>query len=375
MDRRRRPFVALATLTALLVGHAAAAAPPPTLPVGPERELTVMTRNVYFGADLDPVLEGAQVPDDPDTPANETLLAVVAGAATAYVEAAASDFAFRAAAIADEIASTRPALVGVQESTVWAASALDPTAPSLLLDVDFLAEIQQALADRGLHYEVVAEVEGFDATLPLPVPGINALVSLTIADVLLRDASLPASRLRITGVTSGTYATSVPPLPVPGLGALPFPRQWIAADVTVRGVPARVITTHLESVSDVVGTLQAAELLAGPAATDRPTLVIGDLNSEVDDPPTAVGPDAAPRLLAAGFVDLGPAGLTCCQDSDLRNTTSDLSSRIDLVLGRGGFGVVDGVVTGDLPLRPSQPGLVQYGSDHAGVTATVVLPR
>jgi endonuclease/exonuclease/phosphatase family metal-dependent hydrolase len=375
MDRHHRLLVALLTLVALLVGNAAAAAPPQGPPVGPDRQLTVMTRNVYFGADLTPVLEGAQVPNDPATPQNETLLAVLAGATAAYVEAAQSDFGFRAAAIADEIAATRPALVGVQESTVWGATALDPTAPSLLLNVDFLAEIQKALADRGLHYEVVAEVAGFDATLPLPVPGINAQVTLTISDVLLRDASLPASRLRITGVTSGTYTTSVPPLVVPGLGALPFPRQWIAADVVVRGVPARVITTHLESVSDEVGTLQAAELLAGPAATDRPTLVIGDLNSEVDDPPTAVGPDAAPRLLDADFEDLGPEGLTCCQDSDLRNTTSDLSSRIDLVLGRGGFTTVDGVVTGNQPLRPSQPGLVQYGSDHAGVTATVVLPR
>lgn len=370
MVRRRRPLVALLTLVTLLVGTAAAAAPPQGPPVGPDRQLSVMSRNVYFGADLDPVLDGAQVPDDPETAENETLLAVLAGATTAYLEAAASDFGFRAAAIADEIAATRPALVGVQESTVWGATALDPTAPALLLNVDFLAEILQALAERGLHYEVVAEVDGFDATLPLPVPGINAQVTLTIADVLLRDASLPASSLRITDVTTGTYAASVPPLVVPGLGALPFPRQWIAADVVVRGVPARVITTHLESIASAVRVGQAAELLAGPAATSLPTLVLGDLNSQV----TTAG-DAAALLVSQGFEDLGPAGPTCCQDSALRNTASTLSSRIDLVLGRGGFGVVDGVVTGAQPLRPSQSEVVQYGSDHAGVTATVVLPR
>lgn len=367
MDRRHRLVVALLTLVALVLGSAASATPRRDIPVGPDRTLTVMTRNVYFGADLGPVVDAAI--------GGAPVEAVVEAAAGAYVQAAQSDFAFRAGAIADEIAATRPALVGVQESTVWEAVPLGP-GPALLLDVDFLDAILAELTARGLSYEVVAEVEGFDATLPLPVPGINALVTLTIADVLLRDASLPASDLHLRGVTSGTYATAVPPLPLPGgLPSLPFPRQWIAADVVVRGAPARVITTHLESVSDVVGTLQAAELLAGPAATDLPTVLVGDLNSEVDDPPTAVGPDAAPRLLAAGFVDLGPNGVTCCQAADLRNPTSELSSRIDLVLGRGGITADTGVVTGDQPLRTGQPGAVQYGSDHAGVTATVVLPR
>lgn len=366
MVRRQRGVVALVVLVAMALGSAASAAPRRDTPVGPDRTLTVMTRNVYFGADLGPVIAAAGQGD----PAQ-----VVEAAAGAYVEAHQSDFAFRAAAIADEIAATRPTLVGMQESTVWDAVPLNPSASSLLLQVDFLALIQKELADRGLHYAVVEQVEGFDATLPLPVPGINALVSLTISDVLLRDASLPASDLRITGVTSDNFDAQVPPLVLPGgLPSLPFPRQWIAADVVVRGVDARVITTHLESISPIVRTLQAQELLAGPADTSLPTVVLGDLNSEVGAEPTPVGPDATPRLLAAGFADLGPPGLTCCQDSDLRNVRSDLSSRIDLVLGRGGFTSFDGVVTGDEPIGPSPMG-VRYASDHAGVTTTLVLPR
>ena len=368
MGRRNHVLVALVALGALVVGSAAVAAPRRDVPVGPDRTLTVMTRNVYFGADLTPVVDAATAGADP-----ATLLLAAAGA---YLQAANSDFGFRAEAIADEIATTRPALVGMQESTVWDAQPIDPSQPALLLQVDFLAEIQKALADRGLHYEVVEQVEGFDAQLPLPIPGINANVRLTISDVLLRDASLPASNLRITGVMADHYTTQVPALDLPDpLPDLPFPRQWIAADVVVRGVPARVITTHLESVSDVIATLQAQELLDGPAATDLPTVIMGDLNSTVDSPPTPVGPDAAPRLLAAGFDDLGPGGVTCCQDSDLRNVVSHLSSRIDLVLGRGGVTAIGGVITGDQPLRPDEVGLVQYGSDHAGVTTTLVLPR
>ena len=370
MGRHSRLVVVLLVLASLALGGVASAAPRFDPPVGPERTLRVMTRNVYFGADLDPVIEAAGTGD----PA-----AVVAAAAGAYVEAYRSDFAFRAAAIADEIASERPALVGLQESAVWDATPLNPSQPSLLLQVDLLDLVLKELADRGRHYTVVEEVEGFDATLPLPVENINVAASLTISDVLLRDASLPVADLRVRRVTSDHYDTQVPPLVLPGgLPPLPFPRQWIAADVVVRGAEARVITTHLESISGFVRVAQAMELLAGPADTDLPTVVMGDLNSEVDgitvDPPLPGSvPDAARLLVQDEFADLGPEGDTCCQDSDLRNVPSDLTSRIDLVLGRGGFTSTDRVRTGVEPLTPSPLG-ARYASDHAGVTTTVVLP-
>jgi endonuclease/exonuclease/phosphatase family metal-dependent hydrolase len=368
MGRHSRLVVVLLVLASLALGSVASAAPRFDPPVGPERTLRVMTRNVYFGADLGPVIEAAGTGD---------AQAVLAAAAGAYIEAYESDFAFRAAAIADEIASERPALVGLQESTVWDAVPLGPDA--LLLQVDFLDLILKELADRGLHYTVVEEIAGFDATLPLPVPGINVMASLTISDVLLRDASIPSADLRVRRVTSDHYDAQVPPLVLPGgLPPLPFPRQWIAADVIVRGEAARVITTHLESVNGAARVGQAIELLAGPADTDLPTVVLGDLNSEVDgftadDPLPGSVPDAAHLLVLNGFADLGPEGDTCCQDGDLRNADSDLTSRIDLVLGRGGFSSTDGVRTGVEPLDGSLLE-VRYASDHAGVTTTVVLP-
>ncbi len=65
---------------------------------------------------------------------------------------------------------------------------------------------------------------------------------------------------------------------------------------------------------------------------------IGDFKSNAD----GTGAATYGNLLAAGFTDAWSAvhptdpGATCCQLEDLLNTTSTLSSRIDLVLFRTG---------------------------------------
>jgi hypothetical protein len=74
---------------------------------GSERPLIVMTRNMYFGTDLAEVI-GA-------TTFEEFAVEV----AEAYTEVQQSDIPARAAAIAGEIESTHPDLVGLQEAAVW----------------------------------------------------------------------------------------------------------------------------------------------------------------------------------------------------------------------------------------------------------------
>src|SRR5437868_14845057 len=69
--------------------------------------VTVMTRNLYFGADLAPVI-GA-----PTT--TEFLL----GVAGAYNQGVASDWNGRAMQWAKEIAGAKPDLVGLQEAVQW----------------------------------------------------------------------------------------------------------------------------------------------------------------------------------------------------------------------------------------------------------------
>jgi endonuclease/exonuclease/phosphatase family metal-dependent hydrolase len=140
-------------------------------------------------------------------------------------------------------------------------------------------------------------------------------------------------------------------------------------DVKIRGKRFRLITTHLEAFSPLVRNPQAAELLAGPAATDLPVVVVGDFNSGPGGDPGAYG-----ILLGGGFSDAwndGP-GLTCCHAGDLHNPNPTLTKRIDLVLTRGGFGTVAADVVGEASADRTPSGL--WPSDHAGVVATLRLP-
>ena len=62
--------------------------------------------------------------------------------------------------------------------------------------------------------------------------------------------------------------------------------------------------------------------------------------------------------------------LTCCQNPNLMNVTSNYTTRVDLVLLRGGIGVRDIHLVGNNPSNRTQ-GL--WPSDHAGVVATLTL--
>jgi hypothetical protein len=117
-------------------------------------ELTVMTRNGYLGADLTPAVTA--------TTPTELLVAV----ATIYGRVLFTDFPTRSGAIADEIATDHPDLVGLQEVSQWTVTGPTP-APSL----DFLAILQAQLAARGLHYAVAAVSHNADiGPLPLVAP-------------------------------------------------------------------------------------------------------------------------------------------------------------------------------------------------------------
>jgi endonuclease/exonuclease/phosphatase family metal-dependent hydrolase len=136
--------------------------------------------------------------------------------------------------------------------------------------------------------------------------------------------------------------------------------------VDVGGKTVRIITTHLEAVPaplDGIRKAQARELLAGPAAKPVPTVLLGDFNAEPD-----TAGDAAALILAAGYADSWAAmqpGLTCCQAADLRNSTSELATRIDLVFNKGDLVVASAARTGATPLPPGTE--VRWASDHAGV--------
>jgi len=319
------------------------------------RGLRVMTRNMYFGADLTPVI----LAPDP--------AAFVAAATAGYLQAQATNFPERIAAMADEIAENKPLLVGLQEVTTWRTGpAFDP-APATEIQTDFLTMLLAELKARGASYKALAVVPGFDTEVPT---GLGIDVRLSVADVLLARTDLRRSVFSFRNVQTGTYEAALSF--DTAVGPISFPRQWASVDVTFRDKKFRFITTHLEAFSPAHRIAQAGELLAGPAATRLPTVLLGDFNAE----PATAG-DAAALIIAARFRDTWAAampevdGFTCCQAANVANSTSTLSERIDLVFAKGKFRVLAADLVGEAAQDRTASGL--WPSDHAGVAVTLKL--
>jgi endonuclease/exonuclease/phosphatase family metal-dependent hydrolase len=344
MRRHKYLFLTMALLaTFLLVTVVASGAD------AADADLRLLTYNTYIGTDPMPALLSGC--DD-----------FVAATTLAYNAAIASDFPARAAAIAGNISDSAPHLVGIQEAVVW--QELWPGGNS----VDFVQMILAALAAQGHPYTIIGQAAGADITFPT----FDGAVRLLVSDVLLARADDAALKLR--NVRTGTYQAR---LIVPTcIGIVEVPRQWVAVDVRYRGRSLHVVTTHLESALALTRYRQALELLAGPARHRLPTALLGDFNAEPGTPL-----DAAALLIHAGFTDTwsaihpGDEGPTCCQAANLRNETSLLDERIDLVLTRGDVAGVAAQVVGNNPLDPVPDSGVFWASDHAGVVTTLVVGR
>lgn len=350
---RLMAFVALAgALLGLTSQSPASAAPKPTV--------TVATQNLYIGADLSPILAA------PD------LQAALAAAGQVFAAVQASHPAARMAAVADEIAKRPPDLVGLQEATMWRSGELGSVATTV--EFDFVQLLVDALAARGLSYEVVASTTNVDAQfLVFTAVGLRE-IRVTERDVILGRAD---SNLQVSNVQTANFQANVvfPTL----LGPFTSLRGWASVDATAGDTTVRFVTTHLEGLDPLVQLAQASEILAGPANTPLPVVLVCDCNSSA----SAAAPDATPTytlLRNAGFSDAwarkhpGADGLTCCQDADLRNVPSALFERIDYILFRGDFDVRHASLLGATPgQRTAKPDRV-WPSDHAGVSATLELP-
>ncbi len=373
----------LAALGGPLAG--AAAAKPKGTPPGashaadPARTATVMTRNLYLGADLTPIITALGL-----NPPNPT--AVIGAATQTWQQVVASDPEERMAAIADEIVAAKPHAVGLQEVTRW--TTYDFTPPSGPLSnkqvaYDFLDLLLAELAARGVTYREVpgATAENFTSD---PIPILDGAAFPTKAVQLLdRDVIIVRGGVKATNAHHGNFQTILGP-------ALGFPievdRGWGSADLRTRLASFRFVNSHTEAFGQEeirIGEVQ--ELLAAQAAISAqsgalPTVYAGDYNS----PATSAG--AYQTLIGSGLHDLwtqarpgasASESATCCQDADLGNETSNLgtidSTRIDLLLGTEGVRATSAHRVGDVPI--DLPGDTWWASDHAGVVADVVIPR
>jgi endonuclease/exonuclease/phosphatase family metal-dependent hydrolase len=287
--------------------------------------ITVMTQNLYYGFDVNPLL-GAASPDD-----------VPILAAQAFQQLILTNFAERAGAIADEIARKRPHLIGLQEVALFRLQSpgdavAGGTVPADAVLFDHLEILMAALAARGLEYVVAGKVQNVDVELPMLTavdPPAFDDIRLTDFDVVLARKDVVVSRTAAVNYQARAF--------VPALG-LEIPRGYVAIDAQVGGQgPFRFVTTHLEDAPFLdVQAAQVRELAAALASETKPVVLLGDFNS-----PAPSG-DAPAYLASQGYADLwtrspgrgADPGLTWGHDADLRNPADLFTQRLDLVLVR-----------------------------------------
>jgi endonuclease/exonuclease/phosphatase family metal-dependent hydrolase len=333
--------------------------------------LQVMTRNLYLGASLDPVL--AATDQASFIQAALGLLGAVTGP---------NDFNARVGALADEIATFRPDLVGIQEATLWRTQIPGDgaTTPAQLLIYDFLSTLQAELVARGVPYNVAESINLFDVeVLVSGIPGQPPRdVRITDRQAILAIAGLP-----ITNSRSAEFAFRAP-LPDPLGATTNIVRGWTAVDTRIGGRPVAFYNTHLEAFSPAVAALQAVELRGILDAdfvgtTPVPQVLIGDLNSDpaIAEKAAAYGVFVPPVPAADDFTDLvatvTSVAATCCLGSATGiltdPSTTGLTERIDHILFRGALDPLSATTVGESAADFAKSG--RWPSDHVGVVGTL----
>jgi endonuclease/exonuclease/phosphatase family metal-dependent hydrolase len=316
-----------------------------------------MTRNLYLGADLNAAVV-AQTPQE-----------FAIATTTIWGTVQFTNFPARAEAIADEVGSTRPDLIGLQEVTDWVT--VGPGAPP---GIDFLALLQSALASRGLHYDVAAVSNNANIG-PAPIICDFTTGTLCTWGVVLQDRDVilvkHSRALHWSNPQHGNYATQqyFQP-PVPGAAPVSFNRGWASIDVCFHGKHFRFVDTHLETEdAPAVQEAQAAEFLAGPGNPKGNVIVAGDFNSAADGSTTSTYAMLTSKYRDAWKVHRDGVGLSCCQNETLTNYPSQLATRIDLVLMHGAVASRGAKLVGAAPFESTPP---LWPSDHAGVVARLV---
>ena len=342
--------------------------PPGHSSAGGRKDVKVMTRNLYLGASLSPVIGAG------------SLAEVVGNGTIAWTIAQASDIPGRMGAVADEIAETQPDLVGLQEVTMWRTQfpgdAHVGGVPATNVAYDFLELLLDALEARGEQYVVAASVTNFDAEVPTLTPGDPRLTDVRLTD---RDVILVRADLETRNAMGAQFQTRIPLL-LGGAMQVVIPRGWTSVEAKFRGEWFRFVNTHLEvenpPVFGQVQLAQADELRQLLAAEALPIILVGDINSDALGRTTP----SYGLLRSAGFADAwadanpGDFGFTSGHAENLRNEVSAPTSRIDVIMYRNGSGLLvpqAAALVGDDPSKRTAAGV--WPSDHLGVVATIRL--
>lgn len=364
------------------VGAVQVAAPGSQLPT-PASGMRVYTRNVFLGGDTGPLF----------TLDFGDIGAVLAGVNTFWGQVQANAYMERAQAIAAEIAGANPHVVALQEVARYAEVDLSTGQPVIVGGADFLPVLLNALAVRGLSYDVVVSNPFVQGQLPLDgfgIPEPPFFQPTRILDLSVGEVTLVRSDVQVQGADQGDYQVGL------DLGPLSLERGWSRVRVRHRGMPYHVVNTHLETQGiRPVHDAQADELIGSVlAGLNGMTVLVGDLNSDARGPQNAQdNPAWTPtygKLLTAGFADAWleagdpDEGATCCFSPDLSDdSVENFIERIDFVLVRrpgnprsgsaAPVAVTSMSVLGDAYGDRTVPGGLWPG-DHAALFADLAFP-
>lgn len=391
---------------------------------GADRQLTVVSRNLYLGADVGVALD--LIPD------------LSAAAQFMWDQVAATNFTKRAPVLAQEIIDADADVVGLQEATHWYCK--KNAWSSRVIVFDFVQEFLAATKAAGHEY-VLVEKDGVQAfNIGYSIPAIpfftivndsktfqpifgsdSAACGFEIGDALVVKKDLASS---ILNVGNTEYEVSYGIIPK----TMIIYRGYTWADLHIDGSNVRIVSTHLESLWDENAVphsaLQAQQLVADLTSTTMPLIVMGDFNADPRDPrPTTdsnpggqpVANENCPAQVAkptidtaktacnaywtlrkAGFADAGPDAL------DPRNYSWGMSAllqgpdpvrlkaaqsmgnqfgftdRLDYIFIKNGISVISSRMIGNTYPEGStwQCGTKKCNdTDHAGVVVTVSFPE
>ena len=358
------------------------------------KAITVMSRNIYLGADTNRPVAAAQQAlascQDPETCPQEVLFALAGATHQTRQIVDQTNFPARATLLADEIARTQPDLIGLQEVALWRSGPIELAEENILrpnatqVDYDFLKLLLKALRAEGVRYKIAEEGLRADVEAPSfsesPFEEGAQDVRMTMRDVILVRAD---SAFEVTGTGDEIYDQNL----VVDLSGkqMSFDRGYNWVNVRSGDKRLRFVNSHFEAFSSDIAHAQAQQLLAEAVAPKRTTIFVCDCNSDPlnDNVKEEIGdtlPHKAPYELIVGeggFTDQwlelasgGPGWTSGLSETVDDETAAGFDHRIDMIFARTPDGtplrVRGGEVTGD-ELADRDPVTGLWPSDHAGV--------
>jgi endonuclease/exonuclease/phosphatase family metal-dependent hydrolase len=381
--------MAIATVSASMLGICAAPAladPPQGSPSG---EATFMTRNILLGADLGPAFRATSLAQ----------FAAVVGDLLKQVEA--TNMSVRSKGLAQEIRERKPDVIGLQEVALWrtgpvnvnAAIEQKPTASTVYQD--FLKILMHRLNHKHKTYRVVSVANEFDFEAPANTDGnidtgtlpgtlgaeIDARLTMRDAVLVRRHAGVKVNQRSIaTGhyTQANSFTTKIL-----GLVDVTSVRGWQRMNIKVRNSPwFRYGNTHLEAFDDrtqrpSIRSLQAQEFADVVRVNQhgKDLVASGDFNS--DFPGLVPGDEQAYLTMRRnGFYDIGTKSpLSCCisgsYDMQHGGSMKDWDHRVDQFWTN----TPKRVKTQRTWVTGRHKSFGFWHSDHAGVVARIRLAR